>query len=215
MQSDPLETYFPKKEEDDLEFSSGLANKTFNEVYFKFFKDKLVVENIYKLTYQYNGDYTSSRISIYKETFGDAPNFPCDFYSGLLICPYGKPLNGGYNNVVRPYATYAFEYYRLYEIKDGNKVKTKDFMSDEYYEFRKEYHKYLKTTEEYKTEADKLRKMITENDKGMQDFYKTHKKENKYLKQKEAEIRVEKQLDDIMLFVSADYIKTIDIPNKP
>ncbi|MGC4041501.1 MAG: hypothetical protein QM710_12145 [Flavobacterium sp.] len=215
IHSNPLEGYFkehPIKYKEGEVISGSSANWRGYVAFFKFENDKLVVENIYKENYESNKPYFSRLVSMYKDVFGDAKNFPCDFYSGLLICPYGKMLQ----YVHMAYGS-VYEYYRLFEINNGVLSKTKDFMNDEYYQFKRDYFKYFKTTEEYKKQADEMRQILADSNKDFDKMFaddKSRKKENKYLKQKEAEYRTEKQLEQFMFMMSSDYIKTIDIPNK-
>jgi hypothetical protein len=217
IHSNPLEQYFEKHPlpiPANGIVSASTGNWRGYVAFFKFHDNKLVVENIYKEQHQNEtGKYEYKLISIYKDVFGEAQNFPCDFYTGLLICPYGKMLNYvhmGYGS--------TFEYYKLFEIKDGIKIKAKDFLADEYNKFKLDYFKYYKTTQAYKDEYAKMKEVMSDVDKNMPVFEddepKSKRKENKYLKQKEAEFNLEKELDSFMFFTLDNYMNTIDIPNK-
>jgi hypothetical protein len=116
----------------------------------------------------------------------------------------------------------VYEYYRLFEIRSGIQIKSKDLFGDEFYKFKKDYFSYFKTTEEYKQKAEEFRKITSDMELNFVDAFsekknkknKKNKKENKYLKQKEAEFRAEKELDSFMFLFLDEYVKTIDIPNK-
>ncbi|WP_445454389.1 hypothetical protein [Flavobacterium sp. 25HG05S-40] len=214
LYSNPLEAYFRTNPlPDNLITTISSANWRGYIAYFKFKDGKLVVENIYKECFQERKEESDaySLVSIYKDVFGTIQNFPCDFYNGLLICPYGKQLHYvhmGYGSV--------YEYYRLFEIKSGIQIKSKDLLGDEFYKFKQDYFIYFKTTDEYKQKAEEYRQMTNDIELNFVDSFseKKKKKENKYLKQKEAEFKAEKELDSFMFLFLDDYIKTIDIPNK-
>jgi hypothetical protein len=214
IHSNPLEEYLkdhPLPTPANGIVSMSTANWRGYVAYFKFEGDKLVVENIYRGYYDDAAD-KYIRESIYKEAFGETKNFPCDFYSGLLICPYGKLLN----YIHMRYAS-TYEYYKLFEIKNGIKVKSKDFLADEFATFKREYYKYFKTTEEYKEQVRTMREVIADSDKRRAELFPKSEdgpKENEYLKEKEAAYKAEKDLDVFMFLMIDDYIKTIDIPNK-
>lgn len=220
IHSNPLEQYFiehplPR----NLITTMSTGNWRGYIAYFKFVDNKLVVENIYKEHYQRtkNGERDYSLISIYKDVFGEIQNFPCDFYTGLLICPYGEIVqyvHMGYSS--------QYEFYKLYEIKSGIKTKSKDLAGEAFSQFKIDYYQYFKTTEEYQEKAKEFRKMMVEVDMDLnrdlseleEKKSKKAPKENKYLKQKEAEFKADKEVDSFMFLFLDDYIKTIDIPNK-
>ncbi|WP_281231921.1 hypothetical protein [Flavobacterium gelatinilyticum] len=212
IQSNPLDDYFkdhpfPEK----LRTNISSANWRGYIAYFKFLNGKLVVENIYKEEYNdENGKRDYSLVSIYKDIFGENQNFDCSFYSGLLICPSGKMLqyvHMGYSSL--------YENYKLIEVEKGMKMKSKEMTGEEFQNFKINYFKYFKTTEEYKQKAKEFKEMMTdvENDPALNLDNNTKKKrENKALKKKEAEFKADKQVDSFMFMFLSDYIKTIEIP---
>lgn len=218
IHSNPLEKYFEKNPiPENLITMSSTGNWRGYIAYFKFIDNKLVVENIYKEEYKdINGTSKYIRTSIYKEVFGSSPNFDCNFYSGLLICPSGELLeyvHMGYSSI--------YEKYKLFEINLGNRVKSKDFTGEEFQNFKINYFKYYKKTEEYKVKAQEFKKMMIESQTAVdatveivEGESKTNvkKKRNKYLEQKEAAFNADKQLDSFMFLFLNDYIKTIEIP---
>lgn len=212
IQSNPLADYFidhPIPQELITTFSS--ANWRGYIAYFKFLNGKLVVENIYKEQYTENkkGQSDYSLISIYKEIFGESKNFECNFYSGLLICPSGKMLeyvHMGYSSI--------YENYDLMEIKNGVNIKSKKFTAVEFQQFKINYFKYYKRTDEYKLKVKEFKEMASEGSfsSGFVAGNPGIGRENQALKKKEAEFRAEKQIDSFMFIYSSDYIKTIEIP---
>lgn len=217
IQSNPLEEYFKKNPiPENLITSMSTANWRGYIAYFKLLDNKLVVENIYKEDYKEgnNGKSDYFLTSIYKDIFGEKANFDCDFYSGLLICPSGKMLeyvHMGYSSL--------YENYNLIEIKKGVNIKSKKLSGEDFQNFKIEYFKYFKGTEEYKLQAKQFKEMmleVNESNVDSLDFDENPKKkgkENKSLKRKEAEFKADKQLDSFMFAFLNDYMKTIEIPN--
>lgn len=214
IQSNPLEGYFKEHSiPANLITTMSTANWRGYIAYFKFLNGKLVVENIYKEEHK-NDDKGKTEFfltSIYKDVFGENKNFECSFYSGLLICPSGKMLeyiHMGYSSV--------YENYDLIELKDGVNVKSKKFTAEEFMDYKREYFKYFKKTDEYKQKANEFKEMTAEIDKNLDmrvsGNSKSKNKENKYLKEKEAAYRADKQLDSFMFIFLNDYMKTIEIP---
>lgn len=214
IQSNPLEGYFnihPIPEKLITGVSSG--NWRGYIAYFKFLDGKLVVENIYKEDYKENskGETDYFLTSIYKDVLGMKSNFECDFYSGLLICPSGKMLeyvHMGYSSL--------YENYNLMEIKNGIKIKSKKLTVKEFQKFKIDYFKYYKRTEEYKLKVKEFKDEATSEFGINNSVFLIENpgigKENKSLKQKEAEFRADKQIDSFMFVFLNDYMKTIEIP---
>ena len=217
IQSNPLEKYFETNPfPQNLIHSISSGNWRGYIAYFKFLDGKLVVENIYKEDYKENskGETDFFLISIYKDVFGTKSNFECDFYSGLLICPSGKMVqyvHMGYSSL--------YENYNLIEIKNGTNIKSKKFTVKEFQKFKIDYFKYYKRTDEYKLKVKEFKKDSEGDFFGMSNssFLIENPgigKENKSLKQKEAEFRADKEIDSFMFAFLSDYMKTIEIPTK-
>jgi len=220
MHSNPLEDYFKRTPlPANLQKISSSGNWRGYIAYFKFVDNKLVVENIYIEDYKKisNKETKFFLTSIYKDVFGETENFSCDFYSGLLICPYGelvRYVHMGYSS--------TYEFYKLFEIKQGENLKNKQLTGDEFIAYKVEYYKYFKTTEEFRISKEKLQEaskevaeMSGEISNGFDRTSKKKKrkpKENIYLKQKEEEYKSNKMLDSFMFYSSNDFMKTIDIP---
>ncbi|KFF05180.1 hypothetical protein [Flavobacterium reichenbachii] len=213
IQSNPLQEYFeahPIPKNLITIISSG--NWRGYIAYFQFLDGKLVVENIYKEEAKENDKAQTDFVltSIYKEVFGDNKNFECNFYSGLLICPSGKMLqyvHMGYSSL--------FENYTLIELKDGINIKSKKITGEEFMDFKKKYFKYYKKTDEYKQKAKEFKEMTADQDKVLNELMSeksNNNKENKYLKQKEADYKADKQVESFMFIFLNDYMKTIEIP---
>ncbi|HLP63720.1 hypothetical protein [Flavobacterium sp.] len=219
IHSNPLEPYFDKNPiPNNLITMRSTANWRGYIAYFKFVNNNLVVENIYKEEYRTKSDgrHEDFLTSIYKDVFGEKIDFPCDFYTGLLVCPYGEILeyvHMGYSS--------TYEFYKLFEVNSGVFIKSKEMTGNEYSSFKLEHYKYFKTTEDYKVEREKFQQMMNETDKMFAEEVekkskkkKSSSKENSYLKQKEAEYHQNKMLDSFMFQFLNNYIKTIDVPKK-
>jgi hypothetical protein len=213
IQSNPLEGYFkdhPIPERLITSFSS--ANWRGYIAYFKFLDGKLVVENIYKEDYKDNSNGKTNYFltSIYKDVFGTNANFECNYYSGLLVCPSGEILqyvHMGYSSL--------YENYNLIEIKNGINLKSKKFTAEEFQKFKRDYFKYFKRTEEYKIKVKEYKEMTIQTGFSNSLFLIENPgigRENKSLKEKEADFKADKQVDSFMFAFLNDYMKTIKIP---
>jgi len=214
IQSNPLEEYFKDHPiPDNLITNLSSANWRGYVAYFKFVAGKLVVENIYKKDFKENSDGKTEyvRTSIYKDLFGTNTNFPCDFYSGLLICPSGdliEYVHMGYSSV--------YQNYNLIEIKNGINIKSKKFTAEEFQKFKRDYFNYFKQTEEYKTKVKDFKEMGMGADLSNGSFLIENPgigKVNQSLKKKEAEFKADKLIESFMFVYLSDYMKTIEIPN--
>lgn len=212
IQGNPLEDYFKIHPiPDNLITLMSSSNWRGYVAYFKFLDGKLVVQNIYKGGYkEQDGKSNYFLTSIYKEIFGSEENFECNYYSGLLICPSGEIVeyvHMGYSSL--------YENYNLFEIKNGINVKSKKMTGEEFQSFKKGYFKYFRKKDEYKLKAKEFKEMLVEanmsSDLALEEN-SNKKKENKYLKQKEAEYHVDKRVDSFMFVYLNDYMKTIEIP---
>lgn len=214
INSNPLEPYFEKNPIRDgiiTSMSTGLWRGYI--AYFKFNDGKLVVENIYTLDSVFDeatGYHKEKLTSVYKDVFGENRNFECDFYSGVLICPFGEVLqyvHMGYSSI--------YENYRLIEIKDGNYIKEKEVDSEEFMSIKISHYEHFKKTPEYKKQLEETILMFKEAEKELNlisEEDKRRKKKNKYLYEKEKEIEAIKSAERFLFVFLIDNIKTIDLP---
>lgn len=216
LHCNPMESYFEKNPlPENLLAQRSTALWRGYIAYFKIVNNRLVLENIYKEEYYRDekGNHKEKLISIYGKIFKEDKNFECNFYSGVLICPFGKRIeyvHMGYSSI--------YENYKLYEIKDGIFQKEKLFSSDEFMELKIKHFEKFKKTEEYKKRLAELIKASKESDKelekmlgGISDEDKKRKKKNKYLYEKEKEIEEIKMTENFLFLFVSDNIKTIDI----
>jgi hypothetical protein len=216
LHCNPLESYFEKNPlPENLIIQTSTALWRGYIAYFKIENNKLVVENIYKVEYHTteNGGHKEKLISIYDIAFNGIKKVECDFYSGVLICPYGKMIeyvHMGYSSI--------YENYKLYEIKDGIFQKEKSFTSDEFMQLKIKHFEKYKKTEEYKKKFDELINASKDSEKemermfgGISDEDKKRKTKNKYLYEKEKQIEEIKMTDNFLFLFVSDNIKTIDV----
>lgn len=218
LHSNPLEAYFkdkPLKDEIINETSTALWRGYI--AYFQIIDNKLVVQDIYKQDYfvDSNGKNQGKLTSIYDIVFGQRKNFECDFYNGVLISPSGEILNYvhmGYSS--------TYENYHLFEIKDGNLVKQEKLSAEEFTKLKWQHFEHFKKTNEYKTMLDEMISSSKEMDEnisnsfgGLSEEDKKKKRKNKYLFEKEKEIEQLKSVQNFIFLITADIIKTIDLPN--
>ncbi|MCZ8090924.1 MAG: hypothetical protein O9282_14035 [Flavobacterium sp.] len=217
LHCNPLENYFQKNPipNDLIKVTSSALWRGYI-AYFKIVDNKLIVENIYKQDIQNpeKGVFKEELISIYKDIFGDKPNFECDF-DGVLICPKGKQISYvhmGYSS--------TYEKYLLIEIKNGNYIREKEFSDEEYTNLKLKHFKKYQQSEEYKKALNETIAMFKETEKNLEKDFKEikrendkRKKQNKYLYEKEKELEYLQSAENFLFFVTTNNIKTIDIPN--
>lgn len=99
-------------------------------------------------------DYEEKWRSVLNEVFPNQDTVKMDWYSGVLVIPYGKRkqyIHMGYASL--------FSNYILLEINNGELKEEKEMDGEEYQKFRKDYYEAYKKTEEYK----KLMERIEQN----------------------------------------------------
>ncbi|HRG18858.1 MAG TPA: hypothetical protein PLP39_07185 [Flavobacterium lutivivi] len=216
LHCNPLESYFEKNPiPEGIITNLSTALWRGYVAYFKLINNKLVVENIYKEEFNNDekGNHIEKLVSIYDKIFGSVPNFECNFYSGVLICPYGKILNYvhmGYSS--------NYENYRLIEIQNGQYTKEVNMNADEFMTLKiKNFAKY-KQTEEYKKQLQETINSFKVVDENLEDGFKEikrknkkRKKKNKYLYEKERDAEYIKSAENFIFIFTTNNIKTIDI----
>lgn len=218
LHCNPLESYFKKnpiKEGIITSMSTGLWRGYI--AFFEFKNNKLVVQNIYKQNYITNekGEYKEELISIYNDIFGSVKDFECNFYDGVLICPFGKIIDYvhmGYSS--------TYENYRLIEIQKGSFIKDVKMNANEFMELKIKHFEKFKQTEEYKKQLEETINTFREMDKNFEKDFgiedkeaKKRKRKNKYLYEKEKEAEHLKSAQNFIFIFTTNNIKTIDITN--
>lgn len=106
-----------------------------------------------------DGKTSFKNISIKKRIFPEIDTLKINWFSGILILPYGELVE----YVHQGYASEYSDYYLL-EINDGNFIKSKNFNRREFRKFKKRQFEAFKMTEEYKTQFGNLVKSYPGSD---------------------------------------------------
>lgn len=148
LNANPLETYFEKYPEKRPK--KGMVSTALWRGYIAHFQiedQKLYAKDI---QIQVSVDvteesYTSKWASAYKQVFPDGKKKLIDWYSGILILPYGEMVN-------YVHMGYASEYsnYWLLEVENGNLNEARNYTHKEFVKFKKEQFALFKKTEKYK-----------------------------------------------------------------
>lgn len=112
------------------------------------------------------GDYKWE--SVIKEVFPNQDKIKIEWYSGLLVIPYGKMVNYvhmGYGS--------TYENYYVLEINKGTLTKEKNFNNKEYEEFKEKQFQAFKKTEEYKKQKKELQKNGRYSDEFLDSFLRS------------------------------------------
>ncbi|SNR14703.1 hypothetical protein [Tenacibaculum jejuense] len=100
-----------------------------------------------------NGDYKEKWTSIYKKYFPKQEKVKIEWFSGILILPYGelvKYVHQGYSS--------TYNKYWLIEIENGIFNEARNYNYKEFIKFKKRQFKEFKKTEEYKKLYAELKK---------------------------------------------------------
>ena len=122
LMSNPLEVYFNKFPE-----KKPLANTNSTALWrgyiatFEVFENKLFVKDIVVQEENDSLHNEIKEVSIFKAIFGNVERFNCDFFSGLLVLPYGELINYVHMGYSSTYANYI-----LLEINESSLVNIKD-----------------------------------------------------------------------------------------
>ena len=158
LNANPLEEYFetyPKKRPKGGMMSTALWRGYV--AHFEIIDQKLYVKDI-KIEVKDDSSkrkYDTKWISAYKQVFPNGEKKLIDWYSGILILPYGEMVN-------YVHMGYASEYsnYWLLEVEKGKLNESRNYNHKEFVKFKKEQFKLFKKTEEYK----RLYKSLKEGD---------------------------------------------------
>jgi len=107
-------------------------------------------------------------VSVIKEIFPTQDIINVDWFSGLLVIPYGKVVN----YVHMGYAS-TYENYYLLEINKGKLIKERKLNSKQYDQFRENQFQAFKKTNEYKKQKEELQKSKKYSDDFIDSFLKS------------------------------------------
>lgn len=101
------------------------------------------------------GNYERKWVSIYRMIFPTSEKIKIDWYTGILILPYGKMVEYVHMGYASSYSKYL-----LLEIDKGNFNEARKYKNKEFVKFKKRQFEMFEKTEEYK----KLFAELKEND---------------------------------------------------
>ncbi|KKP52834.1 MAG: hypothetical protein UR43_C0010G0025 [candidate division TM6 bacterium GW2011_GWF2_33_332] len=165
LHCNPLESYFNKNP--DKRPKSEIMSTALWRGYVATFKIKnkqLFLKDI-KVMVSGKNSYKKWK-SVIKEVFPNQKEIKIDWFTGLLVLPYGKRINYvhmGYGS--------TYENYILIELDNGNFNKEKKFDYNKYEEFKEKQFQAFKKTDEY----NKIKKEIqkeTDSDEFIDTFLK-------------------------------------------
>lgn len=111
--------------------------------------------------------HKTKQVSVKEDIFPGAKSVKSDWFSGLLVLPFGNMLR----YVHMGYAS-TYENYIIIEVRKGDIVKTKELRGVEYDQFRDKQFKAFKKTDDYKKIYEKL-KQDGHDDQFIDSFLKT------------------------------------------
>ncbi|HEQ72177.1 MAG TPA: hypothetical protein ENN69_06790 [Spirochaetia bacterium] len=159
LHSNPLERYFndhPEKRPEAPLRSTNLWRgyvARFELTDGKLYLTDILIQKLKDDTAQ---NFETVWVSVLADVFPGQKQVLLDWYTGILVCPYGKLVNYvhmGYGS--------TYEYYKLFEITTGGLTGEKDMGYEAYLEFRKRQFEAFQETEEYQ---ELVRKLQEEND---------------------------------------------------
>jgi len=161
LNTNPLEPYFEKNPEKRPQWYSTALYRGYIG-HFEIIENQLYVTDITVPRYytDKNGVSKMKSISIYKQIFPHKNKVKIDWYSGILIVPYGKLkkyVHSGYASI--------YSNYFLLEIKEGNFQKDKNYTHKQFLKFKEQQFAEFKKTDAYKKEFENITQNYTESDK--------------------------------------------------
>jgi hypothetical protein len=147
LDSNPMEDFFKKNP--DKKPRRGIISTALWRGYiatFEIVDNQLFLRDIsIEVEIQGSKEFDTKWESVMNEIFPGEKNVKVEWFTGLLVLPYGKMIN----YVHMGYAS-TFENYILLEISDGYLKKEKQYKHTEYEEFKEKQFIAFKQTDEYK-----------------------------------------------------------------
>ncbi len=171
LNTNPLEPYFEKNpEKRPQSYSTALWRGYIG--HFDIIDKQLFVIDITQPRYYTDslGKTRTKSISYYKNIFPERDKVKIEWYTGILILPYGERVKYVHSGYASEYSNYI-----LLEIKNGDFKKDKNYTHKEFLDFKERQFNAFKKTEEYKTQFENIKKNFPESDKTfIEDFLKDH-----------------------------------------
>ena len=164
LNSNPLEPYFDKNPENRPEMASTALWRGYVG-HFEIINNELYLTDMTKPVGYYEDEDGKSKqrwISIYRMYFPKQEKVKIDWFSGILILPFGEMVD----YVHQGYAS-TFSNYWLLEIEKGKFNEAREYKIEEFIQFKRRQFKEFKKTEKYK----KLLAELKENDESDDDEF--------------------------------------------
>lgn len=170
LHTNPLESYFDKYP--DKRPKTEIMSTALWRGYVATFE---IVDNQLKLKdieIQVNIDTNSFKTawkSVLTEVFPNESERKINWFSGLLILPYGKRIDYvhmGYGS--------TYKNYYIVEIHEGSFVQDRQFNNRQFKDFKEAQFQEFKKTDEYKSLVESLRKDSTDTQEFLDDFIKSY-----------------------------------------
>lgn len=156
LQTNPMESYF-KKYPDKKPRTEIISSALWRGYVATFeFSDNLLILKDINIRIAKKTNDLSSEIgwkSVISEVSPKNENLKIDWFTGILVLPYGEIVNYvhlGYGS--------TYEFYILLEVEKGVLKKSKEFDYNKYVEFKQKQFEAFKKTQEYKKLVEDLRK---------------------------------------------------------
>ncbi len=152
LNSNPLEPYFDKHPDK----RPGMISTALWRGYVGYFE---IIDNELYLTDMKiprftdgKGNYNEKWFSIYRRYFPTQEKVRIDWFSGILILPYGKRIKYVHSGYASIYSNYF-----LLEIKEGDFKKDKNYSYKQFLNFKERQFAEFKKTKDYQTRFENLK----------------------------------------------------------
>lgn len=161
LNTNPLEPYFEKNPDKRPQWPSTALYRGYIG-HFEIIDSTLLLTDISqpRRVKDKNGKTTFKNISIKKRIFPEIDTMKIDWYSGILILPYGERVKYVHSGYASEYSNYI-----LLEIKNGKFNRDKNYTRKEFLKFKKRQFAEFKKTDAYKKEFEEIQKNYPDSHK--------------------------------------------------
>ena len=161
LNTNPLEPYFEKNPDKRPQWPSTALYRGYIG-HFEIIDSTLLLTDISqpRRVKDKDGKTTFKNISIKKRIFPEIDTMKIDWYSGILILPYGERVKYVHSGYASEYSNYI-----LLEIKNGKFKRDKNYTRKEFLKFKKRQFSEFKKTDAYKREFEEIQKNYPDSHK--------------------------------------------------
>ncbi|MBP0902311.1 hypothetical protein ACFSKN_01675 [Mariniflexile gromovii] len=171
LSTNPLEPYFEKNPDKRPQWTSTALYRGYIG-HFGIIDSTLILTDISqpRRVKEKDGKTIFKNISIKKSIFPEIDTIKIDWYSGILILPYGERIKYIHSGYASEYSNYI-----LLEIKNGKFKRHKNYRHKEFLRFKEKQYSEFKKTETYKNQFEHIKNNYPEsNKKFIEEFLKDH-----------------------------------------